>query len=101
MSMVLFQNWWKSHRAAAAVCCLFAAPLFALQVPAGTEINLRLKTKVASNSSKPKEPVEAMVIQPVAVNGEFAVPAGATVHGAVVEAKASSGPEERALLQIA
>src|SRR4051794_21657924 len=33
---------------------------FALQVPAGTEIQIRLKSKVSTQSSKPKDKVEAV-----------------------------------------
>jgi hypothetical protein len=102
MSMGLFRNWSKirrNSRRLAALCCL-AAPAIALQVPAGTEINLRLKTKVATNAAHVKDPVDAMVIQPVIVNGQYAIPAGATVHGLVLEVKPSTGPDDRALLNI-
>ena len=98
--MVRYQNWWRGLSSAAAAC-LLAAPALAIQAPAGTEINLRLTTKVSSNASKVKDPVDAIVIQPVAVNGQYVIPAGTAVHGVVVEAKASSGPDDRALLQIA
>ena len=99
--MDLFLNWPKTASAALAVWCCLAAPAFAIPVPAGTEIDLRLKTKVASNSSKAKDPIDAIVIQPVVVNGQVVIPAGATVHGSVVETKASSGPDDRAMLWIA
>src|SRR5262245_36703873 len=42
---------------------MLAAPVFAVQVPAGTEIFLRLKTRVSSSTSKVKDTVDAMVIQ--------------------------------------
>jgi hypothetical protein len=76
------------------------APALTLQVPAGTEINLRLTTKVASNSSKVKDPVEAVVIQPVMANGQFVIPARTVAHGVVVEARPSAGPDDRAMLNI-
>ena len=98
-----FRSWWKNGKIALAVAlgCLTAAPAFPIQVPKGTEINLRLKTKLASNTSKPKDPVEATVIQPVLVNEQFVIPAGAAVHGTVVEAKASRHQDDRAILHLA
>jgi hypothetical protein len=99
--MVRFRNWWRSNsaRAALAACCL-ALPAIAISVPAGTEINLRLKTKVASSASKFKDPVDAIVIQPVAVENEFVIPAGTVVHGVVLQAKPSTAADDRALLEI-
>lgn len=96
-----FPNW-SNRRSSAALAILgcLAVPAFALQVPAGAEINIRLKTRVASNASKVKDPVDAVVIQPVAVSGQYAIPAGAIAHGVVLDAKASTGPDDRALLNI-
>jgi hypothetical protein len=74
--------------------------VFAIQVPAGTEVNLRLTTKVASSTSKLKDTVEAIVIQPVMAGGQYVIPAGATVHGVVIEAKPSTGPDDRAMLDV-
>ena len=98
--MGLFRSWWKNRSAAYAACFCLASPAFAIQVPAGTEINLRLKTKVASSTSKMKDPVDAIVIQPVMVGGQFVIPAGATVHGVVIESKPSTGPDDRAMLDV-
>ncbi|MFN7996514.1 MAG: LssY C-terminal domain-containing protein [Bryobacteraceae bacterium] len=77
-----------------------AGHLLALEVPVGTELQVRLKTKIASNSSKPNDPVETVVIAPVMVDGVFAIPAGATVHGKVTQAKASTDPTVRAVLAL-
>ena len=59
----------------------FAAALAAhgAVVPAGTEIQIRLTSKVASNTSKPNEPVQAMVIVPAILDGRVVVPAGVTI----------------------
>jgi hypothetical protein len=100
MSMGRFQSWSRNVNCASAVLFCLAAPVFAIPVPAGTEINLRLKTKVSSASSKVKDTVEAMVIQPVMAGGQFVIPAGVTVHGVVIESKASTGPDDRAMLQV-
>ncbi|HZT30102.1 MAG TPA: LssY C-terminal domain-containing protein [Bryobacteraceae bacterium] len=92
--MVRSRNWLASSLllawAAAAV-----APV--AQIPAGTEIQLRLKTKVASNASKAKDPVEAIVLEPVMVNGAFAIPAGTTVRGVVESAKAAASGDRAQL----
>src|SRR4051812_26710298 len=101
MSMVPFQSWLRKRKAglAASLLC-FASPMCAIQAPAGTEINLRLKTKVSTATSKVKDPVEAMVIQPVLVEGQFVIPAGAAVLGVVADAKRSTGPDDRAMLEV-
>lgn len=90
--------WRLAASTAAFALTAAAAPV---TVPTGTELFVRLKTKVASNVSKAKDPVEAEVIAPVVIAGEFVIPAGAPVRGTVQEAKASTKPDERAVLQIA
>ena len=87
------------YRTSSALAALiFSVPALGLQVPAGAEIQIRLKTKVSTQSSKPKDPVEAVVIVPVMVDGQFAVPAGATVRGVVEKAVQSSQADERSVL---
>ena len=85
---------------ASAVCALgFSCfPAWALDVPAGTLIEIRLTTKVSSQNAKPKDPVEAVVIAPVLADGQFAIPAGAKVRGAVETVTASGKPDERSTL---
>ena len=82
---------------ALAVCI----PVFALRMPVGSEIQIRLKTKIATPTSKPKDPVEAVVIAPVMVEGQFAIPAGAVVRGNVEKAAQSTKPDERSTLLLA
>ena len=89
----------SSMRSASALLALAAClPAFGLQLPAGTEIQIRLKTKVATPTSRAKDPVEAVVIAPVMVDGQFAISAGAVVRGAVEKAAQSSKPDERSTL---
>jgi len=91
----------SSIRSASALLALAACvPGLALQLPAGTELQLRLKTKVATPTAKAQEPVEAVVISPVMVDGQFAIPAGALVRGAVVKATQSTKPDERSALAL-
>src|SRR5260370_6269272 len=67
----------------------------------GSESQIRLKTKVATPPSKAKNPVEAVVIAPVMVDGQFAIPAGAVVRGDVEKAAQSAKPDERSTLLLA
>jgi len=79
--------------------CLSAAA--GLQVPAGTDVQIRLKTKISTQTSKPKDAVEAVVIAPVMVGGQFAIPAGAVMRGIVEKASQSAKGDERSVLQLA
>ncbi len=88
--MVPYRKSWKNS----ILLGVLALPLWAVQVPAGTEIQIRLKTKVATDSSKAKDPVDAIVTEPVMVNGQFAIPAGTALRGSVEQVKASGGKED-------
>jgi hypothetical protein len=93
------KSW--SFRISSGLAVLAACfPLAAIQLPAGTEIQVRLKTKVSTHSSKAGDPVEAVVIAPVMAGGEFAIPAGAAVRGTVAKVVGSTKPEERAVLAL-
>jgi hypothetical protein len=81
------------------VCVLLVcAPLAALEVPAGTAIEVRLKTKLSAAATKAGDAVEAIVIAPVMVGGEFAIPAGAPIRGSVTKSAASTQGDERSTL---
>jgi hypothetical protein len=75
-------------------------PALAAVVPAGTQLQVRLKIKIASNTSKPDDPVETTVIAPVMVNGALAIPAGVTLRGLVTGASAATDPAVRATLAL-
>src|ERR1022692_721079 len=77
---------------------LLPALAVAQQAPAGTEISIRLKSAVSTRSSKPADPVEAVVIAPVVANGRTVMAAGAVVRGSVEEVSQSSAGGERAAL---
>src|SRR5262245_54565574 len=92
----------SSMRSASAFLALVVCiPAFGLKLPAGAEIQIRLKTKVATPTSKTKDAVEAVVIAPVMVDGQFAIPAGAVVRGTVEKAAQSTKPDERSTLLLA
>src|SRR5580692_10281082 len=77
------------------VCCASA-----VELPAGTSIGIRLKTKVSSNASRANDPVEAVVIKPVMSGDQFLIPYGAVIKGQVVKAQASEASDKRALLEL-
>jgi hypothetical protein len=69
----------------------------ALDLPAGTAVQIRLKSKIGSGISRPNDQIEAEVIAPVMAGSVYAIPAGAPVHGIVTQVQPSSG-DQRALL---
>jgi hypothetical protein len=81
-------------------CSLSVFPGFALEAPTGTEIDMRLTTKVSTQSSKSGDAVECVVIAPVVAGSQFLIPAGSIVRGSVEKAAQSSKPDERSLLSL-
>lgn len=57
----------------------------AASVPAGTALMVKLETTLATFSNKPGDPFRGSVTQPVVMNGETLIPAGATVEGRVTK----------------
>ncbi|MGD0871536.1 MAG: LssY C-terminal domain-containing protein [Bryobacteraceae bacterium] len=70
----------------------------AQQAPVGTEISIRLKSAVSTRSSKPADPVEAVIIVPVVANGRTVIAAGAVVRGTAEKVAQPSAAGERAAL---
>jgi hypothetical protein len=95
--MAPYPNWLRNSVLAG---WALAVPALAVELPAGTELQVRLKTKIASNASKPGDPVETTVIAPVTVNGALAIPAGVTLRGVVTRAGAATDPAVRATLAL-
>lgn len=54
-------------------------------VPAGTALMVRLDTTLATFSNKAGDPFRGSITQPVVVNGQTLIPAGATVEGRVTK----------------
>jgi hypothetical protein len=66
------------------------APKFReVTVPTGTTLSVTLATPLASDSSKPEDPVKGALAKPIVVSGKTAVPAGADLSGSVIDAKES------------
>ena len=83
------------------VLCL-AAPLFGVQIPAGTELNVRLTDKAstaASTAGTKAAAVHAVLIAPVILNGAIAVATGAQLTGTVKQSTAA-GDKTPALLEM-
>ena len=95
--MAPYPNWLRNSLLTA---WALALPALAMVVPAGTQLQIRLKTKIASNTSKPDDPVETIVIAPVTVNGTPAIPAGVTLRGVVTGASEATDPTVRATLAL-
>jgi LssY C-terminus len=95
--MAPFPNWLKNSLLAG---CIVVLPAPAVVVPIGTQIQIRLKTQIASNTSKPDDAAETMVIAPVMVNGATAIPAGVMLRGVVTEASAATDPTVRATMAV-
>jgi hypothetical protein len=54
-------------------------------VPAGTALMVRLETTLATFSNRVGDPFRGSITQPVVVNGQTVIPAGATVEGRVTK----------------
>jgi len=57
----------------------------ATPVPAGTALMVRLETTLATFSNKPGDPFRGSLSQPVVLNGQTLIPAGAIVEGRVTK----------------
>ena len=63
------------------------SPLFAGTIPAGTAIQLRLNQTVSGKTAKPGSFIALSVVNPVVINGETLIQAGAQAEGQVSSAK--------------
>ncbi len=83
----------------AGIALLCAFRLFATQIPAGTELSIRLTDKVATETTKPQTPVHAVLIVPVIADGKITLPLGVQLSGEVKQVKAAAD-KERAQLEL-
>jgi hypothetical protein len=74
----------------AASIVLLASPLLAARIPAGTELEIRITDKIASETMHAHDPVHAVLIVPVMVDGHLALPLMANVTGEVKEARGAT-----------
>ena len=66
----------------------------------GTSLSLSLITPLSTETAKVETPVTARLRQPVVVDGFTVVPAGATLHGDVIEAERAGRVKGRSRLVI-
>ena len=77
--------------------CAIAA---SVELPAGTQIQIRLTTIIDGSTGKPNDPFEAVVLAPVLVDGRSVVAQGAKVSGIVKEAKPSAQANEQSIVTL-
>lgn len=70
------------------------------EIPAGTQINVRLQQALSSASARTGESFPAVLDDPVVVGGKTIVPRGALVTGSVSAAKASEEPNDPGYLRL-
>jgi hypothetical protein len=84
----------------ALLAVLLAGSLSAAVVPAGTELELRLTSKVSSTTSKSRDAFQAVVIAPAVAGGSIAIGPGAKVAGHVKVAKPAEAADQQAVLEL-
>jgi hypothetical protein len=72
----------------------------AMDVPAGTPLEITLETAVASDTSKVEDAVRGKIARAVVVSGMTAIPAGAPVKGTVVAVERSGKVKGRASIAL-
>jgi hypothetical protein len=77
-----------------------APTTMAMDVAAGTPLEITLETAVASDTSKVEDTVRGKVARPVVVSGMTAIPAGAPVKGTVVAVERSGKVKGRASIAL-
>lgn len=75
-------------------------PPAAINLPAGTEVRVRLDQDLSSKDSQPGEAFQATVADDVTIRGETVIPRGARADGTVVDAKALGHFKGGALLEV-
>lgn len=83
-----------------AILCVLLLPMAAAaaaELPAGTQMEIRLKSKVASNKSKAGDAVQAIVLAPVVAGGQMVIPAGSVLRGKITGATPAKEDEQAGL----
>ncbi|MEW6363936.1 MAG: LssY C-terminal domain-containing protein [Acidobacteriota bacterium] len=70
----------------------------AADLPCGTEIQIRLTTRAASNSSRPGDPARAVVTVPVMVEDRMVVAPGTPVEGSMMLARRAKDKYQQAVM---
>jgi len=72
------------------------ARAFAVQIPSGTELHIRLTNPISSATAKAGASVSALLIAPVVAGGDIAIPPGAQVEGVVKSVQAAAVDAKKA-----
>src|SRR5580693_4095417 len=72
----------------------------AVQVPSGTQMQIRLTSAVNTASAKVDQVFNAVVIAPVVAGNQIVVAPGVKVKGHVKEVKAAVNPDDQAVLAL-
>ncbi len=83
------------------IAWLAAGLAWAVEVPSGTHLEIRLTSAVNTVTTKADQPFDAVVIAPVVAGNQIAVPAGVKLTGHVIEVKAAVKPDDQAVLGLA
>jgi hypothetical protein len=70
------------------------------KVPEGTPIAVHLQSEISSSAAHAGDIFNAILDEPILVDGQPLVASGSTASGRVIEAKAASGPLDRGYLRI-
>jgi len=92
-------DWSRRLRNGSVAAVLFPLCAWAVDLPSGTEVAIRLESKVSTGSSKANDSVTAVIVAPVLSTGQVIIPPGASVHGTVEKATQAT-QTERAALQL-
>jgi hypothetical protein len=69
-------------------------------IPAGTPVTIRLRSSVSSQNSKPGDLFEAVLDEPILVNGQMIIAPGAAVSGKVLQVEPAASPRESGYLRL-
>jgi hypothetical protein len=69
-------------------------------IPAGTPVTIHLRLSLSSASSRPGDPFEAVLDEPIVVHGQTLAPRGAVLTGKVLDARASNQFQEPGYLRL-
>jgi hypothetical protein len=70
------------------------------RIPAGTEVTVRLQSAVSSADSRAGDSFQAVLVEPMVVDGKIVLPPGTAVTGRVVAGKTSAGLNDPGYLRV-
>lgn len=86
----------KLGRAVLSALILLPLLLAAAQIPAGSQLHIRLTSKLSTADAKAGQPVTAVLIAPVLVNNAIVLPPGAELSGTVKAVRSAAADPQQA-----